>query len=247
MQTEFIFSPLVPTRDKDASLTVGTARVPLQFVRHRRARRYILRLTAEGVARVTIPRGGSTSEGRRFAERQIEWIERQTRRRQEAALRPTGLFIGSRILFRGEPILLSAGAADGAMVVRFADQAVRIGNLFDDVRPRLEQHLWSMAKAELPPRVQALAAHHGFAVRGVRVRNPRTRWGAGSRHGAISLNWRLIQVPAHVRDYIILHELAHLREMNHSARFWSEVAKLCPGYREAEQWLRKQGKSLAAF
>ncbi|HOB97425.1 MAG TPA: SprT family zinc-dependent metalloprotease [Verrucomicrobiota bacterium] len=244
MQTEFLFSPLAPTRDKGASLTVGTARVPLQFVRHRRARRYILRLTSEGVARVTIPRGGSTAEGRRFADRQIEWIERQMRRRQEGALRPTGLFIGSQILFRGEPILLSAGAADGALVIRFADQAVRIENLFDDVRPRLEQHLWSMAQAELPPRVRALAEQHGFAVRGVRVRNQRTRWGSCSRHGAISLNWRLIQVPEPVRDYIILHELAHLREMNHSARFWSEVAKLCPSYREAERWLRTQGKPL---
>ncbi|HOY56615.1 MAG TPA: SprT family zinc-dependent metalloprotease [Verrucomicrobiota bacterium] len=247
MQTEFLFSPLAPSRDKGASLTVGTARVPLQFVRHRRARRYILRLTAEGVARVTIPRGGSAAEGHRFAERQIDWIERQMRRRQEGALRPRGLFIGSRVLFRGEPILLSAGAAEGAMVVRFADQAVRIGNLFDDVRPPLEQHLWSMAKAELPARVQALAAHHGFTVRGVRVRNQRTRWGSCSRHGTISLNWRLIQVPEHVRDYIIFHELAHLREMNHSARFWSEVVKLCPRYREAEQWLRTQGKPLVAF
>jgi len=77
-------------------------------------------------------------------------------------------------------------------------------------------------------------------VKRVTVRGQRTRWGSCSRRGTISLNWRLIQTPEDVRDYIILHELAHLRQMNHSDRFWREVERLCPDYRSAERWLKQQ-------
>ena len=71
------------------------------------------------------------------------------------------------------------------------------------------------------------------------VRNQRSRWGSCSRRGTISLNWRLVQTPDLVRDYIIHHELMHLREMNHSARFWARVEEVCPGWREAERWLKR--------
>jgi predicted metal-dependent hydrolase len=63
-----------------------------------------------------------------------------------------------------------------------------------------------------------------------------------SRRGLISLNWRLIQTPDFVRDYVILHELAHLKHMNHSPRFWAEVARICPAYETAEEWLKRSGK-----
>ena len=72
----------------------------------------------------------------------------------------------------------------------------------------------------------------------VSVRNQKTRWGSCSRKGTISLNWRLIQAPEFVRDYIILHELAHRWQMNHSDKFWREVERLSPDYLTAEQWLK---------
>ncbi|MCX6550554.1 MAG: DUF45 domain-containing protein, partial [Acidobacteria bacterium] len=62
--------------------------------------------------------------------------------------------------------------------------------------------------------------------------------------GRITLNWRLVQVPADVRDYVLLHELAHLRHLNHSTRFWKEVARLCPRFEEARAWLRANGRLL---
>jgi len=82
-------------------------------------------------------------------------------------------------------------------------------------------------------------------VRRITVRNQRSRWGSCSRRGTISLNWRLVQTPVFVRDYLVLHELAHLKEMNHSRRFWDEVARLCPGFREAERWLKQHSRLLA--
>jgi len=99
--------------------------------------------------------------------------------------------------------------------------------------------LHGLAARELPPRVLALAAQHDLTVHRVTVRNQRSRWGSCSRRGTISLNWRLVQTPETVRDYIILHELAHLRQMNHSSKFWAEVERFCPAYLEAEQWLKE--------
>lgn len=81
-------------------------------------------------------------------------------------------------------------------------------------------------------------------LRRVIVRSQKSRWGSCSRRGTISLNWRLVQTPVYVRDYIILHELAHLRVMNHSKRFWNEVARLCPDYQKAEAWLKRNSELL---
>jgi predicted metal-dependent hydrolase len=78
----------------------------------------------------------------------------------------------------------------------------------------------------------------------VLVRNQRTRWGSCSARRTISLNWRLIQTPPFVRDYIIVHELMHLREMNHSQRFWHQVARAYPRWREAEAWLKQHRRLL---
>lgn len=102
----------------------------------------------------------------------------------------------------------------------------------------VEAALRRQAARDLPERLAELARLHGFTVSAVSVRNQRTRWGSCSPTGRISLNWRLIQVPPDVRDYVLLHELAHLRHPNHSPRFWREVASLCPGHADARRWLR---------
>jgi len=101
-----------------------------------------------------------------------------------------------------------------------------------------EAQLRRQAARELPSRLRELARLHGYTVLAVSVRNQRTRWGSCSPAGRISLNWRLIQVPPEVRDYVLLHELAHLRHPDHSARFWCELAGLCPEHAEARRWLR---------
>jgi len=103
----------------------------------------------------------------------------------------------------------------------------------------IQKHLHQLAAPELPKRIIELAEAHGIQVLCVSVRNQKSRWGSCSRHGTISLNWRLIQTPAFVRDYIILHKLAHRKQMNHSSKLWQEVERFCPAYLEAEKWLKQ--------
>ena len=189
-------------RTAAAPLVTGVASAvsaiaPLYFVRHRRARRYLLRVEHDGRLRVTIPRGGSQRDADAFARRHVEWVQRQ-----RAVLR----------------------------CVRFSA---------DD-----RQRLKAQAHAELPARLQALAEQHSLRVTRISIRNQRTRWGSCGRDGHICLNWRLVAMPDWVRDYVMIHELMHLKRLDHSPVYWGLVAAACPRFREARQWLRAHGPDL---
>lgn len=104
-----------------------------------------------------------------------------------------------------------------------------------------QKRLRARAARELPARLYELAAPLGLTVKRVSVRNQRQRWGSCSTSGLITLNWRLVTMPDWVRDYVIYHELMHLRRMDHSPTFWKHVASVCPRYKEARTWLRRHG------
>lgn len=176
------------------------------FVRHVRARRYIVRVDPDGRVRVTIPRGGSKKQADAFARTHLEWIAQQRER-----LRPAAIGIEER------------------------------------------RELRTRATVELPARLSALAREHAYVgsadgrplgVGRITIRNQRTRWGSCGRDGHICLNWRLILMPDFVRDYVIIHELMHLRRLDHSRAFWRLVETACPDYRRARLWLRQHGPSM---
>jgi predicted metal-dependent hydrolase len=181
----------------EAPAPVAVAQPGLYFVRHRRARRYILRVDPDGRLRVTIPRGGSQRAAREFAGRHETWVQRQRSR-----LPQTG----------------TAGASHSAARAR--------------------------AREELPPQLLDWARRLGLSVGAVSVRDQRTRWGSCGRNGRICLNWRLLLMPDWVRDYVLVHELMHLKRLDHSPRFWALVAEAYPAFREARSWLRKHGQEL---
>jgi len=168
----------------------------MEFIRHPRARRYVIRVKPDGSVRVTVPRWGSRRHAELFAEQQRPWIERQRAVVRERTPHPA--------------------AHTAEAVAAFRRQAVR----------------------ELPDQLRRLAAIHGLHVSRISVRNQRTRWGSCSPSGHICLNWRLVLMPEPVRDYVLIHELMHLRRLDHSRHFWRLVAGACPDYENARQWLR---------
>ncbi len=244
MLFERIFGHRKPPAPPVVHLSVGQRPLPLLMVRNPRARRYLLRLRPDGSARVTIPRGGSTEMARQFVERHAAWLEREFQRLQSQPRKPAAWQVGTEILLRGESVRIEAGFNEDSEIVRFGGESVRVSDPAADLRPAIEGHLRQLATRELPPRVLELAARHGLTVRRITVRNQKSRWGSCSRGGTISLNWRLIQTPAFVSDYICLHELTHLRQMNHSPGFWREVERVCPDYRMAKRWLKEHSKLL---
>ena len=265
MLFERIFGTRTPLASPVVHLSVGPQKLPFLMVRNPRARRYLLRLRPDGTASVTIPRGGSQAVARQFVQRHAAWLERELQRLQAQPRKLAAWQIGTEILLRGDAVRIEAGpngndkeiedqpsrrrfgsageneddATREAETVRFGSESVRGPDPATDLRPAIEGHLRKLATRELPPRVLELATRHGLTVRRITVRSQKSRWGSCSRRGTISLNWRLIQTPAFVSDYICLHELMHLRQMNHSPGFWREMERVCPDYRMAERWLKE--------
>jgi predicted metal-dependent hydrolase len=174
----------------------GISYAPM-FVRHPRARRYVVRVRADGTVRVTIPRWGSKREATAFVESQHAWIEKQRARLTTDLARPS-----------------------------------------ESLPPGVANELRARAKRELPARLLELAVRHGLCVSRISIRNQRWRWGSCSPSGHICLNWRLVQMPDPVRDYVLIHELMHLKRMDHSRKFWKLVAEACPDYHAARRYLR---------
>ncbi len=173
------------------------------FVRHPRARRYVIRVADDGTVRVTVPRWGSKRDARAFAEDQRAWIETQQRRAELDRLKP-----------RRAPLA-----------------------------PEVERAFRTRAARELPARLLELAVEHGLTVSRVSVRNQKWRWGSCSPKGHICVNWRLVTMPAWVRDYVLIHELMHLKRLDHSPKFWKLVAHACPEYQNARRYLRSHGSN----
>jgi predicted metal-dependent hydrolase len=176
----------------------GVVRPEPVFVRHPRARRYLLRVRDDGTVRVTVPRWGSKREAKAFADSQRAWVDKQLARVAEQRARPR-----------------------------------------EEMPAELERELRERAARELPPRLLELAARHGLSVVHVSVRNQRWRWGSCSPNGHICLNWRLVRMPDWIRDYVMIHELMHLKRMDHSPKFWRLVALACPEYQTARSFLRQ--------
>ena len=229
-------------------IQIDGRQIPLLYRRNSLARCYRLFVDRKGQPRVTIPKRGSQREAERFADQHRDWLLAQLTRFEARRDRDQGWHPGTSILFRGVPTLLELSSNVPHARLRLGTETIlqpgRVNADGANFRKIVENHLRRLAGAELPARVLELAALHQCPVRTVSVRNQRSRWGSCSRRGTISLNWRLVQVPVEVRDYIILHELMHLREMNHSRRFWSHVAKVCPGYEQWETWLRAHSPQL---
>lgn len=211
------------------------------FERSQRARNYRLTLRRDGTAVAIIPARGSEREAARFVAQHRDWLARARVRQQRRPRAADVWTVGTHILWRGEMTEVRVAAAGDRPQVCLAADIFRVARFDGDLRPTLEAHFARRAKVELPARTWELSAITGVEVKHVAVRNQRSRWGSCSAGGTISLNWRLVQTPDFVRDYIIYHELMHLREMNHSDRFWARVEEVCPGWRDAERWIKRNG------
>jgi len=236
-----MFDLLFRSAQRPDSIQVGSKTIPLRFVHNPKARRYLLRLRADGVARVTVPRRGSISTAKEFVGKNIGWLEQQIQRLEARPKTVNEWRLGTEIYFRGEQVKIEVETANQ---IRFGSELLSLRDVGEDLKPVIQKHHRKPAQKELSVRVMELAAVHSIQISRVSARNQKSRWGSCSRRGTISLNWRLIQTPAFVRDYIILDELAHRKQMNHSDQFWQEVERLCPDYSVAERWLKQNSKLL---
>ncbi len=145
--------------------------------------------------------------------------------------------------FSGEEIKISN---EGNQILVQIPQELAFENplVQSEIRKTVSKILRKQAKAYLPRRIDFLAEKYGFSFEKLRFSHTGTRWGSCSSSGTISLNIALMNLPHHLIDYVIVHELCHTRQMNHSSKFWQEVEKYCPDYKKYVQEIKQFSPSI---
>jgi predicted metal-dependent hydrolase len=220
---------------------------PVELRRHARATRYTLRVqAAQRAVLLTMPQRGSVREAKAFAERNGGWIAARLKRLPQAIPFADGLALP----LRGVPhrIMHRPGARGTVWVESGADTPlICVAGKAEHLARRVRDFLKREAKRDLDLASRRYAALLGVAIKRIAIRDQTSRWGSCTAAGVLSYSWRLILTPPHVLDYLAAHEVAHLVEMNHSARFWRVVARICPDFERAKAWLNTQGTALHRY
>jgi predicted metal-dependent hydrolase len=232
------------------SLEVATASgvMAVDLRRHPRARNYTLRIAGPSRPPVlTVPKRGSLNEARRFLDRHVAWLERQVEKQPQ----PMPIADGVVIPLRGVPhVVRHAPGMRGTVAIVANDisgmPALAVAGELAHLRRRVVDFLKREAKRDLEWAVIRHTLQLGVRATAVRLRDQSTRWGSCSPDGHLSFSWRLVLAPPFVLDYLAAHEVAHLRELNHSYRFWRICEALAPQTERARAWLRANGPLLHA-
>ncbi|GEO97903.1 metal-dependent hydrolase [Methylobacterium haplocladii] len=240
-------SLLLRTPDPDF-LEVRHEGVGLNVVLRRRptARRLTLRVSnATGEVIMTLPTRTSLAAAQKFALSHGGWIAaRLAKVPARVAFEP-----GASIPVRGEAHRIVHRPGRSASVVeRTGGEALLVvSGEAAHVSRRVRDFLQREVRRDLAVAADVYAGRLGERPKRITVRDTRSRWGSCTASGELNFSWRLILAPPVVLDYLVAHEMAHLREMNHSARFWALTNALCPNVEEAERWLKRHGSELHRY
>ncbi|MFN3685452.1 MAG: M48 family metallopeptidase [Salinarimonas sp.] len=236
-----------PQPDRITVAHAGT-RYEVALKRSARARRLTLRVSsATGEVVATVPQSVAHQAVTRFVEAHAGWIATRVAKLPERV----AFVAGALVPVRGVPHRIVHVAGPRAPVRVNTDETgapvllVACDPLV--VQSRVRDFLRREATRDLAEAVARHTARLGIPARKITLRDTRSRWGSCSAKGHLSFSWRLIMAPAFVLDYLAAHEVAHLKEMNHSHRFWRLAESLCPRLKEAEAWLTRHGAELYRY
>ncbi|CAE6775501.1 hypothetical protein R69927_06525 [Paraburkholderia domus] len=242
--------PLAPDGSKLRSLTIGSR--TLHYVLKRSARRSIgFAIDSTGLM-ITAPRWVTLADIETAITEKQRWIftkliEWQTRVEQRA-LPKVDWKDGAEVPYLGQPVRVKLGSPQGTLAFNADEAALQVPLPLQadpqQIKDRVQGWLQGEAKRLFGERLAIYAEKLGVNYRAYALSSAATRWGSCSSDGKIRLNWRLIHFPLSIIDYVVAHELAHLREMNHSPRFWQTVESIFPEFREARQTLKSHPPEL---
>lgn len=198
----------------------------------------------DGALIVRAPLGTSEKRILELVEQKSAWIARgQAQMRQNLPAEPQ-FSEGEKFLLLGQPHPLKIVKKQRPGLTFEAGTFLLAEKFQPSARALFALWYKKMAAILLPGRVESLAKKHNLQPQKIRITSARTRWGSCSSSGTISLTWRLVMAPPEVIDYVIVHELAHLKIKNHSQTFWRLVESLSPDYKTHLAWLKQNGRSL---
>ena len=228
-------------------LRIAGETVPVTLRMNPRAHRMIVKVhPSTGEVTVVAPSRHSLNNALDFARSEREWIAK----RLENVPPPVMLGLGAKIPFRGEMHVIRKGEEKRrpVWVDRENDEPViRVSGQSEHAERRVQDFLKREARKSLDARAQTHAAEIGVTPKRITVRDTASRWGSCSTARSLSFSWRLIMAPTFVLDYVVAHEIAHLREMNHGPRFWRLVEELVPDVNRPQRWLAQNGSALHRY
>lgn len=212
-----------------------------------RSKRRTIALIVEkdGSLTVRAPKRAAVVDIHTFILEKQEWLVRTQERMKSAVAAPKKEYkSGETFLFLGKTYELAL-VKPQRPALKFVD-GFTLGSTAQTRGERVFiQWYKEQALSVFSERVQIFSAQHGFLPKQVKISSARTRWGSCSPDGTLNFTWRLVMAPLDVVDYVVIHELVHLRVKNHSSRFWREVEKLMPDYKLRRKWLRIHGEELS--
>lgn len=216
----------------------GAPVVTILVRRTRQARRLSLRVSQlDGRVTMSLPMRTPLREAQVFAAEKEHWI-RRTLAAQPDVTRP---MIGGTVLFMGRDVDVVIGSG---RVARYVDGKITVPDNPARVTTRIAALMKITARERLREASDRYAAALGVSYGRLSLRDTRSRWGSCSSDANLMYSWRLIMAPPAVLDYVAAHEVAHLREMNHSPDYWRVVAQIYPDYKTPRAWLRENGQDL---
>ena len=212
---------------------------PVQWRRSARARRISLRIDPrEGSVVVTLPTRAARSAGKALVMDHAGWIA------ERLARLPCAAPFADGALFPVNGVPVRIAHVPGMRGVRLDGGVLEVGGAAEFLTRRVTDWLRALARKQLGGAAVAKAGLAGLRVRRVVVKDTRTRWGSCTADGTLMFSWRLVMAPPDVQDYVVGHEVAHLRHMDHSARFWALVGELTVHRSAATGWLVVSGAGL---
>jgi predicted metal-dependent hydrolase len=223
--------------------------VPYSVRRNARAKRIWIKVEDQAGLVLVLPRWGRTSSAVGILRRHKDWILERLKKRDELlADAPPPLGTGRTIFYRGRalPLRVRSSACIQPSVEWYRDRVVVHVPMSNDppLGEVLENSFRNRAKEVFNRRAQALAGLLGVRPKRIQVRNQKTRWGSCTGCGTLTFNWRLLLAPPAVLDYVVVHELCHLRHPHHGRGFWKMVGRFCPTFESHRTWLRENGALL---
>jgi len=224
-------------------LVLGGIRITLKVSRHHNARRMTLRYDAQRhLIRLTMPPRAPAKLGLKFIDEKREWLTHQ----MEKAPQPTPFEDGMELPILGKTCTLRHVDVPRGRV-ELKGGVLYVPCLPEHFSRRTTEWLKHHVRDALVAEVSEMAPKLGVKFKQVRVRDTSSRWGSCSASGNLSFSWRLVFAPRHVLHYLAAHEVAHLKEMNHSQAFWDAVAKIDPQHEKARAWLSHYGSELHRY
>jgi predicted metal-dependent hydrolase len=232
---------------------------PVRLIRRAFQRRMRATVKLNGEVLLTTDLGTSVEVVKEFLQEAWPWVEKHRARSDRMRERfPAKRFSeGETFEYLGLPLILKfLPSPRKRLEVRREDHylvALVPQNMWENFDPRVSHPEWrepvrrfyeAQGRLLIASRVEVFARLMNAWPTALRFRCQRTRWGSCTQAGRVSLNWRLVAAPLAVLDYVVIHELSHLRHPNHSAAFWEMVEKFCPDYRTHEAWLKDRYMAL---